>query len=99
MGGNGHLEWSAHTMSDLALSLSVDMDRPVVNMTELSGTYNITLDAAPDSMPGFRLGAGQDSSFPTVFAALRQLGLDLVPGKVPVKYLVVDSALRVPTEN
>ncbi len=99
MTSNGHLEWRAHTMSELASSLTVDMGRPVVNMTELPGSYDIDLDAAPDSMPGFHFGNSQDSAFPTIFAALRQLGLDLSPAKVKVKYLVVESALKTPTED
>lgn len=86
-------------MGDLAAALTVFMGRTVVNTTNLSGTYDISIDAAPDSMPGFRFGSGQESSFPTIFAALRQLGLNLQPGRAPVKHLVVDSALRVPTEN
>lgn len=99
MQSNGHLQWIAYTIDDFAASLTVDMGAPVVNRTKLPATYDISLDAAPDSMPGFRFGGGQDSSFPTIFSALRELGLNLAAGKVTVKYLVVDSALKVPTEN
>ncbi len=99
MRSNGHLQWMAHTMDDLAASLTVDMGAPVVNKAELPATYDIALDAAPDSMPGFDFRSGQDSSFPTIFSALRELGLNLTAGKVSVKYLVVDSALKVPAEN
>lgn len=99
MRANGHFEWSAETMDGLATALRVMMGGTVLNATELVGAYDISLDAAPDSMPGFHFGNGQDSSFPTIFAALRQLGLELVAGKVVVKRLVVDSALKVPTEN
>jgi uncharacterized protein (TIGR03435 family) len=99
MQSNGHLQWMASTMDDFAASLTVDMGAPVVNWTELPATYDISLDAVPNSMPGFHFGGGQDSSFPTILAALRELGLNLAAGKVTVKYLVVDSALKVPTEN
>ena len=97
---DGHFEWYAHTMTDLANSLTVMMGGPVVNRTDLAGSFDITVDAAPDSMPGFRFGRGGESALPTIFAALRQLGLKLEPAKkLPVKYLVIDSALKVPTEN
>ena len=86
-------------MSDLAAALTVLIGSAVVNTTNLAGVYDISIDAAPDSMPAFRFGGGQDSSFPTIFEALRQWGLNLVPGRVQVKRLVVDSALRVPTDN
>jgi uncharacterized protein (TIGR03435 family) len=99
MRSNGHFEWTAETMDGLATSLTVMMGRTVKNATDLAGTYDISLDAAPDSLPGFHFGKDQDSSFPTIFAALRQLGLEVVPGKVVVKRLVVDSALKVPTAN
>src|SRR6185369_17810922 len=91
---NGHQEMTASTIDDFAASLSLNLDRPVVNKTELSGAYDIALNAAPDSMPGFRMGNGRDSAFPSIFVAIRQLGLELVPGKVETKYLVVDSALK-----
>jgi uncharacterized protein (TIGR03435 family) len=77
------------------------MDRPVVDMTSLSGTFDITIEAAPDSMPGFHFGQGQgtESPFPTIFTALLDLGLNLEARKVSLKRLVVDSALKIPTEN
>jgi uncharacterized protein (TIGR03435 family) len=96
---DGHLEYKSYTMGELANALRIHMGRAVVNRTDLSGAYDISVDAAPDSMPGFRFGNGQGSAFPTIFQALHELGLNLTPGKVPVKYLVVDSALKVPTEN
>jgi len=96
---NGHIDEMAATMSDLAHGLSIFMGRTVVNSTDLPGTYDISLDAAPDSMPGFTFSDGKDSNFPTIFAALHQLGLELVPGKVVVRHLVIDSALKVPAAN
>jgi uncharacterized protein (TIGR03435 family) len=99
MSGNGHLTWTSATLDDVAISLSLFMDRSVVNMTGIEDAFDLAFDAAPDSMPGFRFGQGKDSSFPTIFTALRDLGLNLEAKKVSVKYLVVDSALKVPAEN
>jgi uncharacterized protein (TIGR03435 family) len=61
------------------------------------------IDKTPESMPGFMnivKNRQQESQFPTIFEALHRLGLELKHGgKVPVKYLVVDSALQVPIGN
>jgi uncharacterized protein (TIGR03435 family) len=99
MSAAGRFTWQGSSLDDVAISLSLFMDRPVVDMTSLSGRFDITIEAAPDSMPGFHFGQGTESSFPTIFAALRDLGLNLEARKVSVKYLVVDSALKIPTEN
>jgi len=102
-GSNGHFDLRPYTMAEFANTLRVDLGRPVIDKTELPGQYDIVFDAAPDSMPGFwthsRTGE-QVSEFPTIFEALRRFGLELRHGgKVPVKYLVVDSALQVPIGN
>jgi uncharacterized protein (TIGR03435 family) len=54
------------------------------------------LDAAPDSLTGMpamsaSMGAA-DSRYPTIFVAIRNLGLSLEPQKEPVKQLIVDFA-------
>ncbi len=99
MSSAGRFTWQGSNLDDIAISLSLLMDRPVVDMTSLSGRFDVTIEAAPDSMPGFRFGQGRESSFPTIFAVLRDLGLNLEARKVSVKHLVVDSALKIPTEN
>ena len=98
---SGHLAWKGHTLGDLAKSLSIFLDRPVEDMTEIQGVFDVTLDVAPDSLPGLHLGApSEDSaSLPSIFAAIRGLGLNLEPRQVTVKRLVVDSAQKVPTPN
>jgi uncharacterized protein (TIGR03435 family) len=102
-GSNGHFDLRPFTMTELANSLRFNMGRPVIDKTELPGKYDIVFDAAPDSIPNFWAHSQnglQVSQFPTIFEALRSLGLELRHGgKVPVKYLVVDSALQVPIGN
>ena len=88
----------------LASSLSARLGRPVLDLTELKGTYNIDIKWARDDMGG-SAAAGEapptaSTPLPSIFSALQEsLGLKLEPRKVPVEYLVVDKAERVPTEN
>ena len=101
--GNGHVELHRFTMTEFANSLRASIGRPVIDKTGLPGKYDIVFDAAPDSMPGLPkvFGNGQQASeFPTIFEAVRRLGLEMTSvRKIPVKYLVADSALKVPIEN
>jgi uncharacterized protein (TIGR03435 family) len=88
----GGLRCQSVSVDALAGMLSRPAGRPVVDATGLKGNYDITLDYAPE-------GAA-DSSLPSLFTALQeQLGLKLVPRKVPAGMLVIDHVERVPTEN
>jgi uncharacterized protein (TIGR03435 family) len=76
------------------------MGQPVVDNTGLQGEYDVVFEASPATMPGFTFGRGQESEFPAISVALRQLGLNLTRvQKVSTRYLVVDSALKAPTAN
>jgi bla regulator protein BlaR1 len=80
------------SMSLLAEILTRSAGEPVVDKTGLAGEYVVRL----------RYAAANDvnSTLPSIFTAIQeQLGLKLQPAKVPVEYLVVDHAERVPTEN
>jgi uncharacterized protein (TIGR03435 family) len=80
-------------MAMFAAILSRPAGRPTVNRTGVAGKFDFLLKfASPDAPP--------NSADPDFFTALQeQLGLKLIPAKVPVDYLVVDSVDRVPTEN
>ncbi len=81
------------TMARFAEFLARNMDRPVVDLSEIKGVFNITLEWTPDE-------AGQDTGGPTLLTALQQqLGLRLQPQKAPIEMIVVDHAERVPVEN
>ena len=97
------------TMPTVAAYLSIGrLGRPVVDQTGLTGTYDFTLDWAPE--PGtFRTGPGrpaeQDAPSseppqgPSFLEAVRdQLGLKLKPGRTPLRTLVIDHVER-PSEN
>jgi uncharacterized protein (TIGR03435 family) len=81
----------------LGLKLQNDQ-RPVVDMTDLTGTYDFRLSFRPQLPPD----ADQFPEFdnlPSIFDAVKdQLGLELVRQKGPVETLVIDYAER-PSEN
>jgi uncharacterized protein (TIGR03435 family) len=67
------------------------LGRIVLDRTGLTGSYDFTLDWAPDQAP--------DSSAPSLVTALReQLGLRLESHRSPVEVLVIDS-IDGPSEN
>jgi uncharacterized protein (TIGR03435 family) len=91
------------TMKSFAGLLSGLVDRPVVDMTGLSGGFHIELDWTQDDMrsnPKENDGAAVDSlPGPTLYTALHEVGLKLESRKAPVEVLVVDHAEKVPVEN
>jgi len=91
------------TMKSFAGTLSGLLDRPVVDMTGLTGGFNINLEWAPDRTPsnpnGNEGGATDSDPGPTIYTALHEVGLKLEPRKAPVEILVVDRAEKVPVEN
>ena len=91
------------TMKSFAGTLSGLVDRPVVDMTGLTGGFNINLEWAPDEMPSNPNGnegrAADGDPGPTIYTALHEVGLKLESRKAPVEVLVVDRAEKVPVEN
>lgn len=92
-------------MATLAEFLSRRMDMPVLDMTGLKGSYDLTLDWFPEPQQS-REGKGDvplvaDSPSGTTLpeAVQEQLGLKLELRKAPIEILIVDHAERVPTEN
>ncbi|HWB33352.1 MAG TPA: TIGR03435 family protein [Acidobacteriaceae bacterium] len=80
------------SMNLLASILMRPAGQPVVDKTGLSGAYDVRLRFAPANDP--------KSNLPSLFTAIQeQLGLRLEPAKVPVEYLVIDHADRIPTPN
>jgi len=53
--GRGHIGAKAMSMQGLAEMLARQLDRPVVDQTELKGTYDFTLDYTPEEGQGMRL--------------------------------------------
>jgi uncharacterized protein (TIGR03435 family) len=110
-----HMEMSKVPINGLIEMLTRMVDRPVVDMTELKGDYQVALDLPLQAMmamagqmgalPGG--GGGGDSnkmveaSDPgsSIFESVQKLGLKLEPRKGPVENIVIDHLEKAPTEN
>jgi uncharacterized protein (TIGR03435 family) len=101
----GTLEATAIGMAQLASSLQVQVDRPIIDKTNLPGLFDIHLQFAPES--NSPVGGPQqalpvlpsDPAGPSLFTAIQeQLGLNLESGKGPVEVIVIDSVQK-PKEN
>lgn len=80
-------------IDQLAMCLSDELSRKVVDKTGLIANYDIDLKWTPDDQQG------TPDAGPTLYTALEeQLGLKLVPAKGPVDTLVVDHVEK-PSEN
>lgn len=90
------------SMSALAESLSGMLDRPVVDMTGIQGSYEVDLTWAPEETaapPDSKTGDSKADA-PTIFTALQEkMGLKLEARKAPMDIIVVDHAEKIPTDN
>jgi uncharacterized protein (TIGR03435 family) len=86
------LDVQNRSMAAFAGALSRPAGRPVVDETGLKGNYDIRVNYAEDQ--------DKNPTLPSIFTALQeQLGLQLVPKKVPVEFIIVDHVERTPAEN
>jgi uncharacterized protein (TIGR03435 family) len=80
-------------------SFGSNNDPPIVDKTGLTGLYDYRLEFSRLSA-STPLAEGKVPPVPDLFAAIeQQLGLQLVPKKLPFYVVVVESVDRVPTEN
>ena len=113
-GSSGVMKWEflKLTMPALAAMLAPHLDRPVVDLTNLQGSYYLTSENRPPSEGGARKGsgppeggrAGTDGRPPDpfgegLFRALEKAGLKLEVRKAPVEMIVVDRVEKAPTGN
>jgi uncharacterized protein (TIGR03435 family) len=85
------------------------VERPVIDMTDLKGRYDFTLDVGLEDILALGRAAGMSipiqappASAPgtsAVFTAVQQYGLKLEPRKAPIEMLVIDHVEKTPTEN
>jgi len=77
----------------------IALDRPIVDRTGLSGTYNIQLEFTREDIGSLGMTQLPDNAAPNLITALNeQLGLKLEGVKVPVDVLVIDRA-EPPSDN
>jgi uncharacterized protein (TIGR03435 family) len=89
------------TMEQLAQALASRLAEPVVDSTGLKGKYDFTLAyafGAPPADPDAVVPVASTPQ-PTLFQALKKLGLTLESKKVSFEVLVIDHVEKVPTEN
>ena len=112
--GNNKFEGKRLTMAMIAGTLERFVDRPIVDMTDLKGAYDITLDVTPEdyramlihaavaagvSLPPEALRLLDGASVPSLFDAVQKVGLKLDARKAPLDMIVIDDARKTPTEN
>jgi len=94
-GRNQTLTLTDATMDEIAEEIHIFTDRPVVDQTGLTGTYDIKFEATPD----FRLGTNPDPHDISILTALpEQTGLKLQSERDMVDVVVVDH-LEPPSPN
>jgi uncharacterized protein (TIGR03435 family) len=100
--GRGRVIVKGANMSSLAVQLSQQLGRTVVDKTGLTANYDFTLNWTPDTPvgpDGPKDPPGADPNGPTLFTAIQeQLGLKLESAKGPVAVLVIGTVEK-PAEN
>lgn len=115
-GPNGAMRWeySKLTMPALAALLTPHLDRPVVDLTNLQGSYRLVFEnvGGPGRLATSGKGAAPREESPDVgnirqgdsfgeglIRAIERAGLKLQTSKAPVETIVVDRIEKTPTEN
>jgi uncharacterized protein (TIGR03435 family) len=103
-GGGQRIEMSNMTTVRFAQLLSSDGDRPVVDKTNLTGSYEASFDISMDGPPPPPPPGGGDGGAPTpranpMIQAVEQMGLRLEPQKEQIEMLIVDHIAKEPTDN
>jgi uncharacterized protein (TIGR03435 family) len=113
LGRNG-VEAKRLTMGTFADMLTRFLDRPVVDMTGVKGTYDLMLDLSPEDriamlirsavsagvvLPPQALALLDGVSNDSLSNSLKKVGLTLEPQKAPLEVLLIDQIQKTPTEN
>lgn len=113
VGGN-RIEGKKYGMLALADTLARFVDRPVVDQTGLTATYDITLDLSTEdfqalmvrsavtagvTLPPQAMKILETASGDSLHEALAKVGLKLEAKKLPLDVVVVDSVNKTPSEN
>ncbi len=94
-----HLTVSNRSMQDVAEALTIIMNRPVLNRTNLEGSFDWALEYAADPDARRNARSTDELAGPELFSAMQeQAGLRLETSKEKVDVIVIDSIER-PSEN
>jgi uncharacterized protein (TIGR03435 family) len=111
---NNRIEGKKVTMAGFADLLARFTDRPVVDMTQIQGVYDLTLDFSPEDFRAMMIRAAviAGAALPpealklldaapgdSLFNALDTIGLKLEPRKAPLEVLVIDRMEKAPSDN
>jgi uncharacterized protein (TIGR03435 family) len=111
---NNKFEAKRLTMTALAGNLERFVDRPIVDMTDLQGSYDFALGVSEEdyramlirsavtagiSLPPQALRLLDGATLPSLFEAMQKLGLKMDARKAPLDVVVVDEARKTPTDN
>ena len=111
---DGKFEIKKVAMDMLARQLERYVDRPILDMTNLTGTYDLTFAVTPEDYQTMLIHAAvnagmmlppqvlqllDNSSIASLMDGLQQLGLKLDARKAPLDVLVIDQMSKTPTEN
>lgn len=81
------------TMEEFVDVLTTNLDRPVIDRTNLTGRYDFSLAWDQQSVPA---GPNWNPIGSALFTPVRELGLRLDAQKAPIEMLVIDSVERPP---
>jgi uncharacterized protein (TIGR03435 family) len=111
---NNRFDAKKLTMANVVRALELYTDRPVVDMTDLTGTYDFTLEITAEDYQAMLMRAAvtagvtlppgdlrllDGATLPSLFEALQKVGLKLDARKAPLDVLVIDEARKTPTDN
>jgi len=87
------LEDSKISMPSFASALAGILGRPVIDKTGYTGTFELDIEFAPVGLSGPPVDGGSvDSSEPSIFTVLQELGLKLEAQRAPAEIVVIDHA-------
>jgi uncharacterized protein (TIGR03435 family) len=112
---NNKFEAKKLTMASLASMLERFLDRPVMDLTGMNGSYDVAFDLSPEDYRVMLIRAAtaaglvmspdslrilDESPVPaSLFEGLAKFGLNLQAHRAPLDVLVVDNIRKTPTEN
>lgn len=102
----GKVELHKNSISQMIESLARFVDRPIVDQTGLTGTFDVTLPYGVDDLRALLRSVGVDRPIPddalppaSLSESLKAVGLSLEARKSPLDIIVVDHIERTPVAN